>query len=185
MLELQTSKGLRLGWLEEVFEQERRGRYGLNTERSWGTQQITVADRTQKSFFRSKTVAGGDALWVPYVPGDVNYGISRGMDVISGPFSGCIMAAYDSGRGRRVCHVSTAEEGHKDDAKGIWTSIKEHCVPFAEFKPFDAIGKLSKSKKKSLGNALFFGFITNDNRCYTLVVDRTNRVITAKATIRM
>ncbi len=185
MLELHTAKGLRLGWLETVFERERRGRYGLKTERSWGTQRITVADRTKRSLFRSRTVPGGDALWVPYVPGDVNYGMSRGMDVISGPFSGCIMAAYDSGRGRRVCHVSTAEGDPKLDAKGIWESIKEQCVPFAEFKPFDALDRLSKRKTKSLGNALFFGFITNDNRCYTLVVDRTNRVITAKATIRM
>ena len=147
---------------------------------------ISVANITKRVFFSRKTITGGDALWLPYTPGAINYTFSAGRDVISGPFSGCIMAAYNKGGGRRVCHVSTeTSEDHRHDCKALWGNIKEECTSYIEFKPFDVLRQFTRRKLKQFGNIVIFGIITGDNNCYSLITDRTMGTITSKAIAKM
>jgi hypothetical protein len=95
------------------------------------------------------------------------------------------MAAYDTGNGRRVCHVSTEAEGHRNDCKELWGRIKEQCTTYIEFKPHEVIDQFSTKKLRSFGNAMVLGIITGDNRCYSLIADRTGGVITAKSITKM
>ena len=186
MLERHAQKGMRLNWLEDVYKGEERTWYAIKVEWSRNIKNISVEARTKKVFFRSKTIVGGDALWLPFTPGAINYAISTGRDVISGPFSGCIMAAYNKGGGRRVCHVSTeASEDHRNDCKALWRNVKDASTACTEFKPFDAIDKFSSKTLRRFGHIVVFGIITGDNKCYSLITDRTSDIITAKAIVKM
>jgi len=185
MLELHVSQGTKLTWLQDVFKPEERTLIGYQVEWSRNTKRLSVADRTKKVFFKSKTIPGGEALWLPYTPGAINYVQSRGLGVISGPFSGCVMAAYNTGGGRRVCHVSTEADGHRNDCKPLWARIKQTCTSCVEFKPHEVFRKFSTKKLRSFGNVAIFGIITGDDRCYSLIVDRTLGVITAKKIVKM
>ena len=185
MLERHTQKGINLSWLEGCYKPEEKTLIGYKVEWMKNIKKISVADRTKKGFFSRKTIAGCDALWLPYTPGAINYTNSSGRDVISGPFSGCIMAAYVTGGGRRVCHVSTEAEGHRNDCKELWGKIKENCTSYIEFKPHDVYRQFSNKKLRKFGNVVIFGIITADNNCFSLIVDRTAGIITAKSITKM
>ena len=174
MLDLHMARGMDLSWLKEVYVSEERGFGCYRWERTKGVKSISVADKTKKKLFSSKTMPGGKALWLPYIPGEINYTTSRGMDVISGPFSGCIMAAYNKreGGGRRVCHVSTFGES-KYDCKESWEEIKSGCTSYVSFRPHECARGLSRGQLKKVGNALVFGIITGDNRCYGVLVTQS------------
>ena len=171
MLELHMAQGMKLDWLKTVYDAEKRGFRGYRVEWMKGKKEISVADKIKKKLFGSKILSGGDALWLPYTPGAINYVNSGGKDVISGPFSGCIMAAYEKKKvgGRRVCHVATC--GDEMDCKTLWHDIKAECSSCVEFKPSDAFDKSFEKQLKKLNRALFFGIITSDNRCYTAIVN--------------
>ena len=50
--------------------------------------------------------------WVPYAPGGINY-LESDHDVLSGIFTGCVMASYLSAKKRRVAHVHTGDDAGK------------------------------------------------------------------------
>lgn len=173
MLELHSAPGMDMAWLKDVYGEKRHfPQYRVEWRR--GIKPITVATKTRKKLLIfTKTTQGGDALWLPFTPSAINYTESGGKDVISGPFSGCLMAAYEKhgGGGRRVCHVSTS--GDDKDCKELWDSIKEDCSSYVEFKPSLVYDSLSKKQMKKIGAPLLFGLITGDNRCYSIIVNRT------------
>lgn len=175
MLELHMARGMDLSWLKEVYVSEERGFGCYRWERKKGVKSISVADKTKKKLFSTRTMPGGDALWLPYIPGEINYTTSQGKDVISGPFSGCIMAAYNKkdGGGRRVCHVSTFGD-RKYDCKESWEQIKNECISHVSFRPHQCARDLSGRQLKKVGNALAFGIITSDNRCYGALVTQSS-----------
>jgi hypothetical protein len=101
-----------------------------------------------KKLFSSKTMPGGKALWLPYIPGDNYYTTSRGMDIISGSFSGYIMAAYNKSEGgHRICHVSTFGD-NKYDCKKSWEVIRSGCFSYVSFRPYECATGLSKGQMK-------------------------------------
>ena len=134
----------------------------------------TVTTTTRQSIWhglRHKTIENKTehkATWyfrlLPYVQGSINYTEMQGRDVLSGWFSGCIMAKYYNEGTCRVCHVST---GAPNDCKDAWNVIKSgqgmHNV--SEFRPFD------KNDPVILAN-LTLGLITGNGIFYTIWVNR-------------
>ena len=184
MLELHMAQGMDLTWLKNVSG-EKRSFPNYRVEWSRGIKEIIVEDKTKKILIFSKTTPGGDALWLPFTPGAINYTNSRGKDVISGPFSGCLMAAYEKkeGGGRRVCHVATTSDTM--DCKEKWNEIKADCSFYAEFKPSDVYANLSKKQLGKLGSTILFGLITADNRCFSALVTSTGLAYKGHKIVRM
>ena len=108
-----------------------------------------------------------DHLYLPFVKNGINYVESKGKDVISYNFTGCIMAAYvPKGGSRRVCHVST---GAGQDCKAEWEKMKAGAKDVIEVRPSDHIdGKLFAGTGHSLKGC--YGIITSDGRCFAVVV---------------
>ena len=99
--------------------------------------------------------------YLPFAPNGINYVASAGEDVISGKFTGCIMAVFVHKGERRVCHVST---GKGQDCKAKWQEIKAASANVVEFKPSDFID--------TGGRALVgcYGLITADGKNYSITV---------------
>ena len=76
MLELHMAQGMKLDWLKTVYDAEKRGFRGYRVEWMKGKKEISVADKIKKKLFGSKILSGGDALWLPYTPGAINYVIT-------------------------------------------------------------------------------------------------------------
>jgi hypothetical protein len=81
----------------------------------------------------------GQNKYLPFVANGINSVATQGQDVVSGPFSGCVMAAYTEGGARKVCHVSTGAD--YGDCKPAWDTAKAGYANVVEFKPSDYIGK--------------------------------------------
>lgn len=64
---------------------------------------------------------------LPWVGNGINYAESTGRDVLSGPFTGGIMAVYMRSGVRRVCHVATPE------CNGAWAKLKRETPVVKEF----------------------------------------------------
>ncbi|WP_295389153.1 hypothetical protein [uncultured Thiodictyon sp.] len=103
----------------------------------------------------------GSHKYVPFVLNGINWVAPNGEDVISYPFTGCIMAVFTYGGIRRVCHVST---GAGQDCKAQWEQIKSQSTNVFEFKPSDFID--------SGGSAMLgcYGLITADLQTYAITV---------------
>lgn len=185
MLELHMAQGMNLDWLKTIYDSEKRGFNGYRVEWMKGKKEISITDKIKKKLFGSKILHGGTAIWLPYTPGAINYVNSCGKDVISGPFSGCIMAAYEKKKigGRRVCHVATS--GDKMDCKTLWQEIKNECATCIEFKPMNAYKDSFKKQMKKFNKSIFFGLITSDNRCYTIIVNDTGSEFISYKLIQM
>lgn len=116
------------------------------TELSWDIREATVtlteSLRTKIWFgLRTKTQTTRQKVrfrFLPYVQGAINYCESQGVDVLSGFFSGCIMARYTRNNTWRVCHVST---GAPNDCQDTWLAIKGETAvkQVKEFKPHDHV----------------------------------------------
>lgn len=111
-------------------------------ELSWDIREATVTlteTLHTKIWFglRTKTQTTSQKVrfrFLPYVQGAINYCESQGVDVLSGFFSGCIMARYTRDNVWRVCHVST---GAPNDCQAAWLTIKGQSTvkQVKEFKP--------------------------------------------------
>lgn len=113
------------------------------------------------------------AKYLPYATGGINWiQQSASDDIISFPFSGCIMAVFTLDGIRRVCHVSTGEDGQ--DCMAEWKKIKDRSTNVFEFKPSDYID--------TKGQALVgcYGLITGDLRTYAVTVVRNKEDNTLK-----
>lgn len=147
MLTKHVKKGASAAWIP-TFEAESWGGKGL-CSRGW------------------EIIEKKGGIYLPFVPNGINF-TPHAADVISGNFTGCIMAAFtDSDNIRKVCHVST---GVKQDCKVEWEKIKSESSNVVEFKPSDAI----KVKK---GDAFLFcyGIITTKLKLYSVTVCMRNR----------
>ncbi len=111
--------------------------------------------------------AGADSfIFLPWVEDAVNYVESQGRDVLSGPFTGCIMAAYMRNGSRRIGHVSTP------GCNALWAGMKNESEVSvqAEFKPANADFDFKSIKS----NLKIYGLITADDQCYSVVCDLHN-----------
>lgn len=113
--------------------------------------------------------------WVPYAPGGINY-LESDHDVLSGIFSGCVMASYTCAKRRRVAHVHTGDDaGAGLDCKDLMkTLLASSYAPVYAFKPFDrnadvdvAVGIAMKTKFGAEGCAPF-GLVTAANTYHVI-----------------
>lgn len=104
------------------------------------------------------------AIFLPYMKNGINHVDTQGLDVVSGPFSGCLMGLYYGGGGRRVCHVATGSDG---DCHDLWTQMKGTLgVTVAqEFTPHAVT--IDDVMSKIQGSFYFVGGITADGKLYT------------------
>lgn len=117
-----------------------------------------------KKGVEEKKIGADSVLVLPWVGNGINYTDTTGKDVLSGPFTGCIMAIYKRAGQRRVCHVATPE------CKDAWAKIKGETEVVKEFKPSDHLPDgISKSLK---GGLVILGHVTADDKCYALFCDR-------------
>ena len=162
MIEKELRKGMQAAWLPE------------NTS---GTQKnVAIA---------CLTTNGTKFKYLPFVMGEITSTFSQGQDVLSGPFSGCIMAAYTGKEGgRKVCHVATDKESSLDK-KEAWSEIKQRSDVEAEIKPYDksfagTVGKAysqnSSRDDRSLGFTTY-GLITADGKCYSIMAYTKTRKV--------
>lgn len=112
-------------------------------------------------------VHNGQHIYLPFVPNGINWvKMEGGHDVISAPFSGCIMATYMDKGVRKVCHVSSGDFG---DCTGVWNSAKVNFTEVREFKPSDFIG--------GLPHDYCYGLITTNLEPYTILTHATKHKI--------
>ena len=111
-------------------------------------------------------------IWLPYVPGAINYTPSQGKDVLSGKFSGCYMVAYQHvGGDRRVCHIATPE------AKEAWNDLARTpgFEVFCGFKPMDCFKEtavelnLAEAAVRRVADNGVFGIITGENTLFSFL----------------
>lgn len=139
---------------------------GANTEVSNDIQSISYS-YTEHRFLRGDVRRSGDVYFIPWSPGGINYVFSNGRDVISGPFTGCIMASYTKGGARRVCHVATPE------CNAAWQALKagSDFTLITEFAPADPVlDRMGYYTKKLTGGLYVLGLITADDKCYSAVL---------------
>jgi len=119
----------------------------------------------EKRIFGSDRTHTGDAFFIPWASNGINYVQTMGRDVISGPFTGCIMASYDTGGGRRVCHVATPE------CNAAWTTLKAQAgvTLNVEFQPHLSVN-VGSLKKKLTGGLYCMGVITATDDCYAIIL---------------
>ena len=104
-------------------------------------------------------------LLLPWVGNGINYTESTGRDVLSGPFTGCIMAIYKRGGVRRVCHVATPE------CKDAWAKVKGEGQVTKEFVPSDKLPKDFNAKTLK-GGLVIYGLVTADEKCFAILGER-------------
>lgn len=97
--------------------------------------------------------------WLPFAPNGINWVAMQGCDVVSGHFSGCIMATYTEAGVRKVCHVSTGAE--YGDCRAAWDAAKVNFTDVFEFRPSDFIGDTAHTS--------CYGVITNDLQTLTVL----------------
>ena len=113
---------------------------------------------------KESKLQGEPVLLLPWVGNGINYTESEGKDVLSGPFTGCIMAVYKRSGSRRVCHVATPE------CKDAWAKVKAETQLVKEFKPSDHLpDAITKSLK---GGLVIYGHVTSDDKCYAVFGER-------------
>lgn len=117
---------------------------GLGTETSQGVQ---------------KNLVNGSHKFLPFVPNGINSCAAEGQDVVSGHFTGCVMAVYQHNGVRKICHVSSGAFG---DCSQNWDAIKQASVNVFEFKPSDFVGEGEQFET-------IYGLITADLQMYTIV----------------
>lgn len=103
-------------------------------------------------------------FFLPYVPNHINYLVSATrVDVISFPFTGCIMASYELNGLFFYCHVSTPS------CNLHWAQYKfNQAINPIEFKPSDVL------LTTPVGNTSY-GLITSNNEKYSIVVEQINQ----------
>lgn len=140
------------------------------SERTIGSAPIVLS---LESAYRNTT---HEIVYVPYVPGAINY-FEGGGDVISGMFSGCYMSAYSHNNARRVAHVHTIEgnqglpnckEHFSDLLGGANYNSGTHFKPFAEESDIDKFIEISQRAACGINQIKVMGALTVDNRCFSV-----------------
>ena len=104
--------------------------------------------------------------FLPYVPNGINWCELDDQDVISYPFTGCIMAIYTDDRVQKVCHVSTSDTALLD-CKAAWEKYKEKVSNVKEFKPSNFI---DLNIEKGWTFAGCYGLITTTLKYYAITI---------------
>lgn len=120
--------------------------------------------------------------YLPYVLGRINMAPvnvnGRNVDILSDPFSGCIMSLVREHEGGRlfVAHIST---GGDTDCQSLWRNLTRpgdgRFKTLVEFNPADVLHDQSVKKLLGLTNFSMLrsgvtGLITSDQRCFSILI---------------
>jgi hypothetical protein len=118
----------------------------------------------------NNTPSGLSYIFLPWNSSGVSQVNSAGVDVISGPFSGCIMGAYHVRGGERyVCHVN---KGGANDCSEFWEALKGSDPNSIEFNPFSSISNDALREAGGLVPGVVpncFGIITATNQRFVVL----------------
>jgi len=103
----------------------------------------------------------GAYKYLPFVANGINCTTMDGIDVVSGNFTGCIMAVFTDSGVRKICHISTGTEF--GDCKSVWNAIKVNYSNVLEFRPSDFI--------HGTAFELCYGIITNSVKAFTVLTN--------------
>lgn len=110
---------------------------------------------------RTEQSTGGPYKFLPFAAAGINWCDPQGMDVVSFPFTGCLMAVFTHQGTRKVGHIST---GPNQDCLPAWQKIKTESSQAFVFRPSDYVD--------TRGKVLFgcYGIFTADNQGYAVTV---------------
>jgi hypothetical protein len=125
-------------------------------------------------------------VWLEWLGGLVSEVKVGGIDILTGPFTGCWLVSYLRGGVHYIGHVGTCDD-HADPrsiaAKAAWNtfaaSVPSHS--FSGFNPFndDWVGVVPVQQAGE-GNRKYFGLVTVAGDFYTIIaypqVNKTNRI---------
>lgn len=128
-----------------------------------------IPDKMEKKTYNSQ-----EFLILPYAPGGINFTGTTGLDVLSGPFSGCWMARYKLKGAYNVCHVATPECNTK------WAELKQsgEITEVTEFKPANALMELAGSGFKFTSGPQTYGLVTSTGQFQSLLCYPNGKVLT-------
>jgi hypothetical protein len=114
-------------------------------------------------------------LWLHYFPRKVSEIEARGMDVLSGEFSGCWMVIYRKNAAIHVGHIGTVDAAHSVPVKKAWTRFAFDLDPgnlIAAFNPFNQWAGptpvRTPADKAWDGTNYLYGLVTSTCRCYAV-----------------
>lgn len=110
---------------------------------------------------RTVQSSGGPYKFLPFAASGINWCDPQGMDVVSFPFTGCLMAVFTHNGVRKVAHIST---GQGQDCLPQWQQVKAQSTQVFVFRPSDHID--------TRGGVLFgcYGIVTPDLQTLAVTV---------------
>ncbi len=125
-----------------------------------------------RSVVRVSSPARTQLTWLPYVPGYTNVVKSNGLNVLSGPFTGCYMIKFMLRGEAYTGHVATPE------AKTSWNQFAQGLTNndiVRGFKPANHLmganttPVISNDRRNGDSALRIFGLITSTSELYTIV----------------
>jgi hypothetical protein len=123
-------------------------------------------------------------VWLGWVPGIVNEIRPNGMDILTGPMSGCWITSYMKGGLQYIGHVGTEDDPNTANsiaAKGAWNTWAAGVFmgSYSGFKPTaDWVGAAPPQKSGEFKNKTF-GLVTADGDFHIVVgyqIGSSNRI---------
>lgn len=111
--------------------------------------------------------------WLPYIPGVVNQVALGGVDLLTGPMSGCWIMIYTDGDMVKVGHVGTANEWTTEESKkakegwNTWAAAHKDDV-IGGFKPFTSASAIPPREKGDEFAPMYLGGVNADMQCYSI-----------------
>lgn len=110
-------------------------------------------------------------IWLPWLPGKVSEVAPQGIDVLTGPFTGCWVTSYTRMGTRFVGHVGT--EGWKTSpaslrAKAAWNEMIPLLSSYSGFEPASATSTQVKTSKAG-GTRNVYALVTARGQFYAIV----------------
>jgi hypothetical protein len=134
-----------------------------STGRPFGSRTIVINDqigaKTNRQF-----------VWLPWVPLSVTEVDVKGMDVLTGPMSGCAIALYYREGFRCIAHIGTdiANPAQNQVLKTRWnTFVNASKTTVKAFKPFSATSFMP-NQQPGEGAAEVFGLVASDDSFYSV-----------------
>lgn len=140
--------------------------------------------------------------YLPYVPGHINFCIQNNLDVISAPFSGCDMVAFEykgdciMGTNWGLCvykkfdciiscpykrriliaHVAHDTDRLRKDCRNRWMEIAKKSDVKVKFSPYELIPDIRRSGIRAQGGVVVYGIITTDLKAYSVMLDNISDI---------
>lgn len=109
-------------------------------------------------------------VWLPWIPGQISEIELRGVDVLTGPMSGCKIAIYHQGESTFVGHIGTLEDRERTAAvKATWNTFAQQNLAEAQcFDPMRAISYQMRPNPGEIAGPTVFCLVTASREVYAV-----------------